>query len=168
MWHFRGILVFCSYMAITCLLSHDAESANNDTIAFLLLGWFLRDIKWFFVPVLVLVLASASCATDSIIDVIWCWCQFNNMTKKAISWSSQPMECNGTTDNVVDIPWCWHQYQWYHITKMWLLHLFLIILIKGMQWCHWQCCLHPMILPSMPMASHNQKVMLHLISIDLT
>ena len=59
MWHLRGILVLDTYMAITCFLSHDADGAISDTIAFMMLRWF-RGITWLLVPMQIL-LASVSC-----------------------------------------------------------------------------------------------------------
>ena len=37
MWHLKGILVFGTYMTITCFLSHDADDAISDTIALVML-----------------------------------------------------------------------------------------------------------------------------------
>ena len=37
-----------------------------------------------------------------------------------------------------------------------MLHLILIILTKGMQWCHWWCCLHCLIWILTPVMSHCQ------------
>ena len=77
-----------------CFLSHDADGAIIDTIAFLLLRWLFRDIMWLFVPVLILVLALVSCAIDNAIGVTWCWCQWHHITKKVmlhLTWSMLPL-----------------------------------------------------------------------------
>ena len=65
--------------------------------------------------------------------------------------SSWCKECNGGH-------W-WHCccHQWHHMTKKVMLHLILIISTIGMQWCHWWCYQHHMMLTLSPMASHDQK-----------
>ena len=56
MWHLRAILIFGTYIVITCYTW--CWGAINDTIAFLMLRWLLWVI---FVAVLLQVLASVSC-----------------------------------------------------------------------------------------------------------
>ena len=43
-WYFSGTLVFGTHMAITCLLSHDADDAMNDTIALVILKYLFRGV----------------------------------------------------------------------------------------------------------------------------
>ena len=40
------------------------------------------------------------------------------------------------------VPLALHEHQWqqHHVTKMVMLHLILVILTQGMQWCYSQCC----------------------------
>ena len=85
-----------------------------------------------------------------------CWISF---------WSSSYNKWNGTSDNTVDIMWHQHQYQCCYMTKI-ILPCISIILANQMQWCHWWCHWHHMML--MPMASHDLKVMLHLILLIFT
>ena len=82
MWHLGSILVFGTYMTMQFFLSHDADCAINDSIAFLLLRWMFRGITWLFVSVLVMVLESLSCATDNAIGIMQCWWQWHHLAKK--------------------------------------------------------------------------------------
>ena len=67
-----------------------------------------RDSIWL-TPVLLLVLASLSCAIDNAIVVMWCWCQWQHISKKSwsisISWT-RPKECNCA----------YGRYHWCHVT----------------------------------------------------
>ena len=66
-----------SWHVVACFLSHDADGAINDTIAFVMLRWLFRGIIWLMAPVLVPVLASVLGA----ICITWCWCQWYHITK---------------------------------------------------------------------------------------
>ena len=68
--HCRGILIFQTYMAITCFLSHDADSAINETIAYDMLRRLFRGIYDFLCLCLYQVLASVSSSIDPDIDVM--------------------------------------------------------------------------------------------------
>ena len=84
----------------------------------------------------------------------------------ALFQSSWSKECISAIDDTTGIAWCW--WQWHDMTKKVMLHLILIVLTKGMQWCHWQSCWHHVTPVAMPVVSHDQKVMLHLVSIVWT
>ena len=154
MWHLRGLLVFGTYMAITCFMSHGANGAINDINVFLMLSWWFRGNMWHFVPVLMMVLASVSCATDDGLGFMWYWSQWHNMTKKVmlhiISW---PMIYSGSIDDGISITWC--QCQWCYMTQKVTLHLIVIIQTQGMQWCPWQWCMHHMMLTTITLSSWN-------------
>ena len=84
MRHFRVILLFGTYMTITCFQSHAGDSATKDTITFIMLTWLFRGALWLQLLVLVPVLASVSSAIDDDIGVMWCQCQWHHMTKKVM------------------------------------------------------------------------------------
>ena len=72
MWHMRGHISFW-HVNVT-FLSHNADSAINVRIAFLLLRWLFRGSIWLCASASTL-LAAVSCATDNAIGIMYYWCQ---------------------------------------------------------------------------------------------
>ena len=110
--------------------------------------------KWHWNLMMLTLLPVVSHATN-VNDIQWCWCQWHQMTKKSCSISFQlswPKECNGDVHNMIWIKWS-----------------MLVPMVsqdqKWMQWCHWWCCLHHILLAPMqwhlktptpiPLASFN-------------
>ena len=100
----------------------------------------------------------------------WChwWCQYqrHHMTPMSMaSWDadanditlpknhvaflfqlSEPQEWTGAIDDVVGIIWHCSHCQWYLMTKKSCSTSFQLSWPKEMQWCHWWCCWHHIIL----------------------
>ena len=99
--------------------------------------------------------------------VMWChcWCQWHYMTK--IGTSVGITCCTGIMNGTTVFPRAlyWNEMQ-YHFIKMRCnmpcqlalrLHLILIILTKGMHWCHWQCHQHHVMPMPVPIVSYEQR-----------
>ena len=123
MWHLRGILIFGTYMGITCFQSHNVNGAINDNIVFLLLRWLFRSMIW--LSVLGLVLVSVPCGIDSAIGIIWCWCQWHHMTRNGMLHIFSVILTQG-------MQWYHYWWHWYHVT--WTL--------APVAW-HYQKCVAP-------------------------
>ena len=128
----------------------------------------------------------------------WCQCfQMTKKLMLYLILVSWPKECNGAIDNDISITWHQYQCQRLHMNKKVMLHLISIVPTSGMQWCHWWCQQHHVTLTPVPIASqyqvaphfnpldirnavvpflttlvtvasHKQKIILHLILIILT
>ena len=101
---------------------------------------------------------------DDAIRTMPCWYQHLCVTspKQSCCTSFQlswPNKCNGSIDDTTGIMWFWHCWIWYHMTKI-TLHLILIVLTPWLQWWQWLCHLHHVTLAPVSKASHYQNSIL--------
>ena len=78
----------------------------------------------------------------------WCCLSFQ------LSW---PQECSGAFADTIGITWPKS-----HVTP------YLSYIKHRMQWCHWWCWWHPVIMMLVPVALNSQKVILNFISLFKT
>ena len=88
----------------------------SDISAFVILKWLYRGIIWPLVLVLIPMLASVACTTDSVIGVMWCQCQWHHIAKK--SHVASQFNCLD-----LGMEWC---YWWHHLNHMMLIQVHMV------------------------------------------